>query len=81
MSALAKRLSTTFLTAASSGLSACGAGCSPGLSAAGPCWEDGTSGRAYRPFHSGLRFCMKASMPSPASSDIMLQAIVSEASW
>ena len=33
------------------------------------------------PVHTGLRLAMKASMPSAASSHIMLQAITSAASW
>ena len=37
--------------------------------------------KVQQPFHSGLRFCMKASMPSAASWAIMLQAMVSAASW
>lgn len=35
----------------------------------------------YFPLNTGLRFSMKASMPSCASPVIMLQAIVSAASW
>ena len=33
------------------------------------------AGTTQRPFHTGLRFSMKASMPSAASSAIMLQAM------
>lgn len=36
-------------------------------------------GRCYLCFHFGARFCVKASMPSPTSSAIMLQAMTSEA--
>ena len=35
----------------------------------------------HRPFHSGLRFATKESMPSAASSVIMLQAMTSPAIW
>ena len=33
----------------------------------------------YSPFHSGLRFSMKAQMPSLASASIMLRTMVSAA--
>jgi len=41
----------------------------------------GSAAQRYRPFHSAGRLPMNASIPSPASSVIMLQAITSAAYW
>ncbi len=41
----------------------------------------GDAAQRYLPFHSAGRLPMNASIPSPASSVIMLQAITSAAYW